>query len=536
MPEAAETAPSPATSGPLLGVREAVPVPAEPVVTEPPEATHEPTWLENVERFESAVTAWTPPGTVLVHGGVTLIGATVEEVEAMGHANELVFPSVVPETPQYERTVDDVHMMVSEVTNEQYAAFVHSTGARPPWMWGEEATSEGRAAFLESQQRMKEAAAAAGRPTPERKKFHADKWWAENWLGKAWSVPAYAETLPVGWVDYTDAVAYAEWAGMRLMTEFEYQRACRGDGAAKYPWGDDPPDPNRCADLDSRMNEPLRVAELPNGRSPDGVAHLAGNVWEWTASPFVPYPGHRDLVIEVGAGVNLRRIHGIVKWDPGQRVAVGGSYQNSDLAVRCTTRRPTDRNQTTDALGFRCAASPTPGADRIRAAVRAVGASAAWSELELDTERSVFADRWRAGAGTSPLPGYAVVEDYDHLLFIPALDRTYGVLVTTEPALVPPLPAGTHVVTFPSQLGEHEVTFATLAGQIRVTTTEPALSALPAPPGPTGGARDVLVMALCELVARERREAVTLASITPLAGRRLDLVFAGGFLGSAWRY
>jgi formylglycine-generating enzyme required for sulfatase activity len=405
---------------------------------------------------------------VLIRGGTTKIGSTVKETEAMGMEKELVFPSIVPETPQHSVRVDDFFLMTSEVTNEQYAAFVQATGARPPWMWGEDATNEARAAFLEEQQQLKEAAKAEGRPTPERKKFEAADWWKKNWEGKEWQVPAGKEGLPVTWVDYQDARAYARWGGLRLMTEFEYQRACRGSSAQPYPWGDDAPETDRCASLDSRINEPVTADKLPTGASADGIRHLAGNVWEWTSSPFVSYPKYKDLVIEVGKGRNERKINGIVKWDANQRVAVGGSFQNSVLACRTTTRRPTDRTQTTDALGFRCAASTAPGLDIARIVLKDdMPLDQRPEGVQFDESKVLAMDRWSGSAGNVPdVEDYGVIQSYDYVLFVPCIEVdavsvkglkelslehgvvTLGVLSTTVPVIEPALPPGTYYVSF----------------------------------------------------------------------------------------
>ncbi len=507
-------------AGPIFsGQREVVPVPAEPQpepvpVPEPRPAAAVPPMFAMVSWRRSTAVDAAPPGTVLVRGGTTIIGATVTEIEAIGARDELVFPSIVPETPQHERQVDDLFLMVNEVTNEQYAAFVRATGHLPPWTWGEDATNEARQAFLEEQ---------ALRPVPERKRFDAVSWWGRHGEGKPWAVPPHGETRPVTFTTYDDARAYAEWAGLRLMTELEYQRACRGDSARKYPWGDDVIDLDHTASLDGRSNVALRVGELPQSRSAEGVAHLAGNVWEWTASPFLPYPGYRDLRLEVGEGANQRLIDGLVKWDRNQRVAVGGGFQSSRLAVRCTTRRPTDRVQRTDALGFRCAASPAPGVDRARAAIRAVRGSTAWAELELDPARALVADHWRASTGSSSLPGYAVIEAYDCVLFVPAADGMHGVLVTTVPVRHPELHAGTYVVT--TDPGAIALTYRALDGAVLAT----------ARPSSLGSSADAVSIGSGELVFLGHSEPASVIVFTPRTGLCPMLVFAAGRVGADWR-
>ncbi len=409
-----------------------------------------------------------PPGMLLVKGGTTKIGTPAKEIEAFGMENEIVFPSLVPETPQHSVRVEDFFLMVSEVTNEQYAAFVQATGARPPWTWGEEATNEARKAFLEDQQQRKQAALDAGQMPPERRKFEPTDWWRKNWEGQEWEVPAGKEARPATFVDYQDARGYARWAGLRLMTEFEYQRACRGNTAQRYPWGDDGPDRDKCASLDSRINEPLPAGALPDGASEEGIHHLAGNVWEWTGSPFTSYPKYEDLKIKVGKGRNERTVPGIVKWDANQRVAVGGSFQTSALACRTTTRRPTDRTQMTDALGFRCAGSVAAGLDIARVVMKEdLPLDTRPEDVEFDETKVLAMDRWTGRAGSvSDVPGYGVVADYNYVLFVPCVEVdavsvkglkerslengvvTMGVLSTTIPVVEPALPPGTYYLSF----------------------------------------------------------------------------------------
>ena len=409
-----------------------------------------------------------PPGMVLVKGGTITIGTKVKDVEAMGLESEgASFGAFVRETPQHTQRVDDFYLMVNEVTNEQYAAYVTVSGTRPPWTWGEKAANDARQEFLETQALAIKTAKDAGQPIPPRKKFDLASWWEKNWEGKEWEVPKGQEDRPVTYVTYQDARNYARWAGMRLMTEAEYQAAGRGRGDGIYPWGDDPLDRERAATQDSRISDPLPVGALPKGATESGLHHLVGNVWEWTSTPFSPYPKYKDLTIEIGSGKRKRTIPGMTQWDANQRVVVGGSFQNGPLVARLTTRLGTARNEATNALGFRCAASLTPGQDIAGVVLRDdVPPNTRPPGVEYDPTKTVATDRWTSEPGSAAVERYAVVSNYEYALFVPTIDVDavsmkrlrddsvkglpiqMGVLSTTVPLIEPELAPGTYIVAF----------------------------------------------------------------------------------------
>jgi gamma-glutamyl hercynylcysteine S-oxide synthase len=99
---------------------------------------------------------------------------------------------------------------------------------------------------------------------------------------------------PVVHVNWYEAEAFCHWAGRRLPTEAEWEMAATLDPATgakrRFPWGDAPPTCER-AHLDYRFGRTLDVRALPAGDSPVGCRQMIGNVWEWVADTFEPYPG-----------------------------------------------------------------------------------------------------------------------------------------------------------------------------------------------------------------------------------------------------
>jgi iron(II)-dependent oxidoreductase len=144
---------------------------------------------------------------------------------------------------------------------------------------------------------------------------------------------------PVQHVCYYEAEAYAAWAGGRLPTEVEWEKACVWDPAAglrrRWPWGDEPPNSTR-ANLGGGALRPAPVGAYPDGASAYGVEQLIGDVWEWTSSSLQPWPGFTPMLYGTYSapffGDDYRVLRG-GSWGVAPS-AVRPSFRNWDLPIR----------------------------------------------------------------------------------------------------------------------------------------------------------------------------------------------------------
>lgn len=206
-------------------------------------------------------TAGPLPGDVEVAGGTTLLGADPSEAfvfdnEKWAHPIGLQ-PFAIARAP---------------VTQGEFAAFVAADGytrrelwSKPGWQWRVAANA-----------------------------CHPAYWQRDgsNWLRRDFDqwVPLEPHQAMIH-VNLHEAEAYCRWAGRRLPTEAEWEAAASNSGASRrrFPWGDTPPDASR-ARLDGQFVD-CDVADLAAGDSAVGCRQMIGGVWEWTATPFGPYPG-----------------------------------------------------------------------------------------------------------------------------------------------------------------------------------------------------------------------------------------------------
>ncbi|MBN1947217.1 MAG: SUMF1/EgtB/PvdO family nonheme iron enzyme [Bradymonadales bacterium] len=152
---------------------------------------------------------------------------------------------------------------------------------------------------------------------------------------------------PIRQVTWEAAHHYCLWAGKRLPTEAEWERAAAGAERRPFPWGDLGPTCRTAAFFTGASRceaAPVSVHGRPEGTTPEGVAQMAGNVAEWVADWYGPYPaGEQEIDNPVGPETGSRRVFR------------GGSYLDSADWIRTTARRSSPPQLRSSTLGFRCA-------------------------------------------------------------------------------------------------------------------------------------------------------------------------------------
>ena len=170
--------------------------------------------------------------------------------------------------------------------------------------------------------------------------------WLRRRFGRLEPVPAKEPVMHVCWYE---ADAYARWAGKRLPTEAEWEKAARHDPVSgadrRYPWGDGDPTSER-ANLGQDHLQPAAVGAYPEGASPLGIQQLIGDVWEWTSSDFGGYPGFSPWPY---------REYSEVFFSPDYKVLRGGSFAADRVACRGTFRNWDYPIRRQIFAGFRCA-------------------------------------------------------------------------------------------------------------------------------------------------------------------------------------
>ncbi|MBA2442539.1 MAG: ergothioneine biosynthesis protein EgtB [Rubrobacter sp.] len=293
------------------------------------EAQHNETMLQTLQlmegsytppvRVESPAGGWTGPEMVHVPGGPFVMG-TDDEQEALDN-----------ERPAHEIDLPGFYIDTTPVTNRSYVEFVEDGGYERRGLWSEE-----------------------GWRWKQTEDISAPKHWYQPELHSWWTQrfgfdEALRPEAPVVHVSHYEADAYARWAGKRLPTEAEWEKAASWDSGTQtrrlFPWGAEPPTQER-TNLDQLAFGTSEVGAYPAGESSCGCLDMVGNVWEWTASDFAAYPGFRAFPYDE---------YSKVFFGDEYKVLRGGSWVTRPAAIRNTFRNWDYPIRRQLFVGFRCA-------------------------------------------------------------------------------------------------------------------------------------------------------------------------------------
>jgi gamma-glutamyl hercynylcysteine S-oxide synthase len=252
-------------------------------------------------------------------GGATL-GISRDDPARFGWDNE------------YDATVVDVPSFAIDrykVTNGEYLKFIHAGGYQQRSLWTQEAWN-----------------------WKSREGIEAPLFWSK--AGDGWRYRGMFEETPLPldgpvYVSHAEASAYAAWADARLPTEAEWHRAAYGspEGVEReFPWSAEQPEA-RHGYLDGAHWDPSAVNAFPAGASAFGVEGLLANGWEWTVTPFEPFPGFQPFPFYEGYSKNF--------FDGLHFVLKGGSPRTDRCMLRRSFRNWFQPHYQNVYAGFRCA-------------------------------------------------------------------------------------------------------------------------------------------------------------------------------------
>jgi iron(II)-dependent oxidoreductase len=293
------------------------------------EHQHDETMLATHQLRKGAPALLDPPGPRSVAGG-----AVAAEVLIPG-GPFLMGTSDDPwaydnERPGHMVDVPAFHIDTTPVGNGAYAAFIEAGGYQDPRWWHPKGW---------------EWRSTTGKEAPGFWYREGGQWMRRR-FGRIEPVPM---DEPVQHVCWYEADAYARWAGRRLPTEAEWEKAASWDPVAgrkrRLPWGDSG-EADEHANLGQRALHPAPLGSYPDGASAYGVRQMLGDVWEWTSTGFDGYPGFRPFPYSEYSEVFFGEDYKVLK---------GGSWATHPLSGRATFRNWDYPIRRQIFSGFRCA-------------------------------------------------------------------------------------------------------------------------------------------------------------------------------------
>ena len=182
------------------------------------------------------------------------------------------------ELPEHKTYLEDYEIGIFPITNREYLEFMNDGGYETYKYWLSDGWEKVKSNNWKS---------------PMYWEKIDDEWYVRDFLG----IRKINPNEPVCHVSYYEADAYCKWAGKRLPTEAEWEKAaCWNETKQEktiFPWGNNSPTEENCNLLESYHWGCTEIGTYPSGKSPSGCEQMIGDVWEWTSSEFVGYPGFK---------------------------------------------------------------------------------------------------------------------------------------------------------------------------------------------------------------------------------------------------
>ncbi|MGI9167738.1 MAG: ergothioneine biosynthesis protein EgtB [Pyrinomonadaceae bacterium] len=270
-------------------------------------------------------------GMAEIEGGLFGLGYGPAESNETRSTAEVPAFAFDNEKPAHQVLLQDFSIDRAPVSNGEFLEFMRDGGYRDYRWW----FSEGWEVVTKEHWQ-----------APLYWEVHDGKWMIRDFTGLH-IIESKADE-PVSHVSFYEASAYAKWAGKRLPTEAEWEKtACfdpgTGDNKA-FPWGDSLADQSKANLLENELWGVAPIGAFPTGQSAYGCQQMIGDVWEWTSSDYVPYPGFKSEFDEYND-----------KWFVNQKVLRGGSFATPRLHIRSTYRNFFHPHERWMISGFRCA-------------------------------------------------------------------------------------------------------------------------------------------------------------------------------------
>ena len=212
------------------------------------------------------------------------------------------------ELPEHKTYLEDYEIGIFPITNKEYLEFMNDGGYETYKYWLSDGWEKVKSNNWKS---------------PMYWEKIDDEWYVRDFLG----IRKINPNEPVCHVSYYEADAYCKWAGKRLPTEAEWEKAaCWNETKQEktiFPWGNNSPTEENCNLLESYHWGCTEIGTYPSGKSPSGCEQMIGDVWEWTSSEFVGYPGFKTGFDEYND-----------KWFTNQKVLRGGSFGTPKMSIR----------------------------------------------------------------------------------------------------------------------------------------------------------------------------------------------------------